>query len=74
MPTSSTSPKPLAPPQAPDTLGSFTVRDFCAWAGIGRTKAYEELKSGALRKLKCGRRTLIPIADAMRWRDALPRG
>ena len=74
MPTRLNFPNRLGPPQAPDTLGSFTIQDFCGWAGIGRTKAYEELKSGALRRLKCGRRTLIPIADAMRWRDALPRG
>lgn len=25
--------------------GAFSVRDFCQWAGIGRTAFYEELKT-----------------------------
>ena len=28
--------------------GVFSVRDFCLWAGIGRTAFYEEIKNGRL--------------------------
>lgn len=45
----------------------LTIPEFCAWARIGRTKAYEELASGGLPALKIGRRTLIKAADAYTW-------
>ena len=52
--------------------GAFSVRDFCQWAGIGRTAFYEELKTGRLAAKKFGKRTLIPIAEAHRWLEELP--
>ena len=52
--------------------GAFSVRDFCQWAGIGRTAFYEELKTGRLAAKKFGKRTLIPIAEAHRWLEGLP--
>lgn len=52
--------------------GAFSVRDFCQWAGIGRTAFYEELKTGRLAARKFGKRTLIPIAEAHRWLEGLP--
>ena len=52
--------------------GAFSVRDFCQWAGIGRTAFYEELKTGRLAAKKFGKRTLIPIAEAHRWVEGLP--
>lgn len=52
--------------------GAFSVRDFCQWAGIGRTAFYEELKTGRLAAKKFGKRTLIPIAEANRWLEGLP--
>ena len=52
--------------------GAFSVRDFCQWAGIGRTAFYEELKTGRLTAKKFGKRTLIPIAEAHRWLEGLP--
>jgi len=45
----------------------LTIPEFCAWARIGRTKAYEEIASGALRALKIGRRTVIKADDADTW-------
>ena len=39
---------------------------------IGKSKAYEEIRSGRLRALKCGRATLISAADYERWLQALP--
>ncbi len=59
-------------PQGPGTpQGNFTIPDFLRWARIGRSKAYEEIAAGRLRIVKCGRRTLVPVEEAARWRDAL---
>lgn len=52
--------------------GVFSVRDFCLWAGIGRTAFYEEIKNGRLEAKKFGKRTLIPIVEAHRWLQQLP--
>lgn len=50
----------------------LTIPEFCAWARIGRTKAYEEIGTGALRALKIGRRTLITRDDAAKWLSRQP--
>lgn len=50
----------------------LTIPEFCAWARIGRTKAYQEIGSGSLQALKIGRRTLIQAADAGAWLDRQP--
>jgi excisionase family DNA binding protein len=52
--------------------GAFSVRDFCEWAGIGRTMLYEEIKTGRLAAKKFGRRTIIPRTEAERWLQDLP--
>jgi hypothetical protein len=52
--------------------GVFSVNDFCHWAGIGRTAAYDEMNKGRLVARKFGRRTVIPVAEAERWLSALP--
>ena len=52
--------------------GALSVAQFCSWASIGRTIAYQEIAMGKLRARKVGRRTLIPFAEAQRWLDALP--
>ena len=48
------------------------MAEFLAWSGISKTKAYDEIKAGRLRKINCGRCSLIRVEDALRWRDALP--
>ena len=53
--------------------GNFTLNEFLAWAGIGRTMAYAEAKAGRLIIMKCGNRTLIRVEDAEAWRASLPR-
>jgi excisionase family DNA binding protein len=53
--------------------GARGVPEFCEWAGIGRTKAYEEIRSGRLPVVKVGRRTLIRISDAEVWLSSLPK-
>jgi hypothetical protein len=53
-------------------LGGFSVNAFCAWAGLGRTAAYAEIKGGRLSVRKFGKRTIVPKAEARRWFEALP--
>ena len=48
---------------------SYTIEHFYAEFGIGRSKAYVEIKSGRLRTFKVGGRTLIAGEDAIAWRD-----
>jgi excisionase family DNA binding protein len=57
-------------PMADD--GAFTINDFCEWASIGRTLAYELINRGAIRAIKLGGKTLIPKADAKAWLASLP--
>jgi excisionase family DNA binding protein len=52
---------------------AFPIAAFCNRYGIGRSKAYEEIKSGRLVALKVGRRTLISTDDAERWLSSLHR-
>jgi hypothetical protein len=51
---------------------AMSVAKFSEDYGIGRTKAYEELKSGRLRGRKAGKRTLISQQDADAWLLRLP--
>jgi hypothetical protein len=62
----------LQPTEALTDLGGFSVNGFCRWAGIGRTAAYAEIKDGRLAARKFGKRTIIPVAEARRWFEALP--
>jgi excisionase family DNA binding protein len=39
---------------------------------IGKTKAYEEIREGRLRAVKCGKLTLILPEDYDRWLKSLP--
>lgn len=57
-----------------NNTGAMSVNDFLAWASIGRTKFYEECAAGRLRIRKIGRKTVVTMADAQAWLDALPAG
>lgn len=50
---------------------AYSIEEFAALTGLGRTRVFEELKLGRLRARKCGRRTLIPNAEVERWLSAL---
>ena len=52
--------------------GAMSINDFRTWAGIGRTKIYEEIAAGRLRAVNAGGRTLIPFSAAECWLKALP--
>jgi hypothetical protein len=51
---------------------AMSVAEFCERYGPGRTKAYEELRSGRLRGRKIGKRTIITEDDAKDWLRHLP--
>jgi excisionase family DNA binding protein len=51
---------------------AFSIGEFCAQYGLGRTKTYEEIKKGRLRGRKIGKRTLIARDDAENWLQRLP--
>jgi hypothetical protein len=51
---------------------AMSLEHFCDCYGPGRTKAYEEIKSGRLRGRKVGRRTIITEDDAEDWLRSLP--
>jgi excisionase family DNA binding protein len=51
---------------------AMSIAEFCERYGPGRTKTYEELKSGRLRARKIGKRTVITEDDAEDWLLRLP--
>ncbi|WGF90083.1 helix-turn-helix domain-containing protein [Marinivivus vitaminiproducens] len=46
---------------------AYSVSDFCASFGLGRSKVYEEIAAGRLHSFKIGRRTLIAGDEGLRW-------
>jgi excisionase family DNA binding protein len=55
-----------------DLRGALSVDAFCKLYGLGRTCAYEQIKDGRLRAVKCGNRTLVLRRDAEAWARSLP--
>ena len=46
---------------------AYTISEFCAVTGIGRSSAYEEIAAGRLRAIKAAGRRLILKQDAEEW-------
>jgi excisionase family DNA binding protein len=50
----------------------LSVAEACAIAGIGRTKIYEAISSGALKARKFGKRRIILRSDLQAFLTELP--
>lgn len=59
-------------PQKSAALGAMSVGAFAAWAGLGRTTAWNEIRQGRLRAVKVSSRTLVTMADAEQWLSSRP--
>jgi hypothetical protein len=55
-----------------ETLGALSIPAFCRVYGVGRSKTYELIGTGALGAKKLGAKTLIDRASAEAWYRGLP--
>jgi hypothetical protein len=52
---------------AGESLGAFTIYEFCARYRMSRSRVYSEIRQGRLRTAKAGTRTLITFRAARDW-------
>jgi excisionase family DNA binding protein len=49
------------------TKAALTVNEFLFTTGIGRTKFYSEVKSGRIKVVKVGTKTLVLASELAAW-------
>ena len=52
---------------------AYSIPNFCKAADVGRSTVYAEIKSGRLKSVKVGSRTLIPVKEAQAWLKRLAK-
>lgn len=62
---------PVMPPPPPNPE-VFEIMEFCGWARVSRSTAFEEIAKGRLIARRVGRKSLITLAAAKAWLASLP--
>jgi excisionase family DNA binding protein len=64
---------PFSAPQQPLAARmALSIPESCKLSGIGRSKLYQAIQTGALRARKLGKKTLILPEDLQQWLVDLP--
>lgn len=61
----------VQPDQPASRLG-YSIKGFAAANDVGRDQIYDAIRSGKLKAVKWGRRTIIPAGEAERFIAELP--
>ncbi len=51
---------------------ALTIKEFCDRYGICRETTYQQIRTGKLRAVKLGRRTVLLAPDVDAWAASLP--